>query len=99
MRKESFLHTHEEHERKLESLCRVQCHQRDARTFFILICVTDERGVIEKLSQRLSAIGGVSRSVDELLKILNSGKRLGTCFLFQSLHITSAIDQEPDDLR
>ena len=77
----------------------MQCHQRNERAFLVLIRVAYERRMIEKFTQRLSAISRIARRIHQLLKIFNSGKRLGSSLFFQNLDVSCAVDEELDDLR
>ena len=56
MRKQSFFHAGEHHQRKLQPLSRMQRHQRDLRMLVVVVGIANERGVIEELVEGFATV-------------------------------------------
>ena len=94
MRKEAFFHSSENHQRKLQSLGRVQRHQRDLRALVVLIGVADQCSVIEKLIERLAAIARVHGRIHQFAQVLDARESFRRVFFFELLDVSRAVDQE-----
>ena len=99
VREQSLFKSRKKHQRKLQPLGRMQCHQRDARVGIELIGVGRQRRVIEKLGQRLAAHLGIVRGVGQFLQVLNAAEGLRRAFGFERLDVAGAVDEEADQLR
>ena len=77
----------------------MQAHQCDLRPLIVIVGIGHQRRMIEKLTQRLSAISRIARRIHQLLEIFNSGKGFGSSLFFQTLDVSRAVDEELDNLR
>src|SRR5438067_3534851 len=98
MREESLFHADQKNQRELEPFGGMQRHQRDSRVSVVLICVTHQRGVIEKFVETLAAIARIPRRIYQFLKIFNTGEGLRRRLFFELLHVSAAVDEEFDHL-
>src|SRR5208283_4729518 len=98
MRKQSFFHPGEHHQRKLQSLGGVQGHERDLSMLIVLVGIADECGMIKKLIERLAAITRIHGGVYEFAQVLDTRIGFGRVFVLKLLDVAGAVDQEFKDL-
>src|SRR5690349_1729978 len=96
MREKSFFHSYKKDQRKLETLRGMKRHQRDTRIDVVLIGVTHQRRMIEKLVETLASVARIACCVHQFLKVLNARERFRSSFIFELFHISAAIDEELD---
>ena len=97
MREEAFFHASEEDERELEALGGVEGHEGDAGLGGVLVGVRDEGGVVEEVSKRFAARGGVLGSVGEFLEVLDAGEGLGRAFVLEGADVAGAVVEKFDE--
>ena len=88
MRKQAFFHSCQHYQRKLQSLGRVQRHQRDLRVLVVLVGVANQRRMIEKLVERLPTIARIHGRVHQFAQVLNARESFRRVFLFQLLDVS-----------
>src|SRR5262245_45932547 len=71
-REKSFFQTHDENDRKLETLRRMQSHQGDQRSFVIRILIRNERCMVEELTKPLSPFMALFGGRQKLANVLNA---------------------------
>src|SRR5258708_7568457 len=77
----------------------MQGHERNLSAFVVLVGVADERGMVQKLVEHLSAIAGVHGSIYQFAQILDAGVGLGRVFVLELLDVAGAVDQEFEEFR
>ncbi len=56
MREQSLFQSAEKNQRELEALGGVEAHERDLGALVVVVCVCDERGVVQELVERFATI-------------------------------------------
>ena len=69
-----------------------------ARVLVVIVGIADQRGVVEKLAERLAAIARIHGRVHQLAQVLDAGQRLGRVLLLQQLDVAGAVEQELQQL-
>src|SRR5262245_44611426 len=100
MRKQSIFQSYDEHDGKLETLCRVSGHQRDLRVSLVVILIRNEGRVVDEFTQTSeSLLVVVDCRVDQLLEILESPIGFVSFFCTQRSFITSVENYGAHDIR
>ena len=99
MGKQTLLHAGQQHQGKLQPLGRMQAHQRHPALGIVTVGVTDQRGVVEKLRQRLAALLRILGGVGEFLQVFNAGEGFRSPFLLERADVAGAVDQKANQFR
>src|SRR5580692_1990092 len=73
-------------------------HQRDLGMLVVLVRITYQRGMIEKLVERFATVARVHGSVAQFAQVLDAREGFGSIFLFELFDVSGAIDQELEKL-
>ena len=72
MWKQALFQPAQENQREFQAFGRMKSHQRDLRFFIIGIGIADQRGVVQKLSERLAAIPRIHRSIHQFAQVFDA---------------------------
>ena len=98
MREQTVFETDDEDERKLETLRRVDRHQRYRRVALVVVLIGNERGMIDKLAQSFNAlIVVIDGGVHEFLQVFETAFGFFSLFRLQRVFVASLDDRGPHD--
>ena len=81
------------------SFGRMQAHQRHPALGIVTVGVTDQRGVVEKLRQRLAPLLRILGGIGEFLQVFNAGEGFRSPFLLERADVTGTVDQKANQFR
>ena len=76
----------------------MQSHQRDLSPLLVSIGIADQSSVIQKLIEGFAAVFRIHRGVDQFVNVLNPRKSFRRIFFFKKPDVSSAVDQEFQNL-
>src|SRR5688500_6656958 len=99
MREQAVFETDDKHERKLQTLRRVDRHQRYGRVAFVIVLIGNERRVIDKLTQSIDALVVViNRGVYQFLQVFEPSFGFFSLLGSERVFVTRLDNRGADDV-